>query len=110
MPIRVFEFQLSLISFSSYSSTHARTRSKRLRLTEEPVALDGSSALGSSKKKNLGPPGPKVRRSVAGTTCRAEEKEKKKEANSKHSQNQNSVQLSGKSLNDGTGSYLRLSL
>lgn len=84
-------------------------RSKRLRTTEEPVALDGSSALCRGKKKGLGgPPGPKVRRSVAGPTCREEEKEKKKEENSKHSQNQNSVQLSGKSLNDGTGSCLRL--
>lgn len=74
-------------------------RSKRLRTTEEPVSLDGSPELCRDKKKGLGgPPGPKVRRSVAGPTCREEEKEKKKEANSKHSQNQNSVPLSGKSL------------
>lgn len=84
-------------------------RSKRLRTTEEPVGLDGSSALSSSKRKGLGgPPGHKVRRSVAGTTCREEEKEKKKEADSKHNQNQNSVQLSGKRLTDGTGRYLGL--
>ncbi|XP_070712495.1 lysine-specific demethylase 4C isoform X2 [Pempheris klunzingeri] len=76
--------------------SHTRMRSKRLRTTEEPVGLDGSSALGSSKRKGLGgPPAPKVRRSVAGTTCREEEKEKKKEAESKHSQNQNPFQLSG---------------
>ncbi|XP_040002605.1 lysine-specific demethylase 4C isoform X2 [Xiphias gladius] len=75
-------------------SSHSRMRPKRLRTTEEPVGLDGSSALSSSKRKGLGgPPGPKVRRSVAGTTCREEEKEKKKEADSKHNQNQNSVQL-----------------
>ncbi|XP_051240421.1 lysine-specific demethylase 4C isoform X2 [Dicentrarchus labrax] len=77
-------------------SSHSRMRSKRLRTTEEPVGLDGGSALSSSKRKGLGgPSGPKVRRSVAGTTCREEEKEKKKEAESKHNQNQNSVQLSG---------------
>uniref|UniRef100_A0A8C4GZZ2 [histone H3]-trimethyl-L-lysine(9) demethylase n=1 Tax=Dicentrarchus labrax TaxID=13489 RepID=A0A8C4GZZ2_DICLA len=76
--------------------SHSRMRSKRLRTTEEPVGLDGGSALSSSKRKGLGgPSGPKVRRSVAGTTCREEEKEKKKEAESKHNQNQNSVQLSG---------------
>lgn len=83
-------------------------RSKRLRTSEEPVGLDGSSALSSSKRKSLGgPPGPKVRRSVA-TTCKEEEKEKKKEAESKHNQNPNSVQLSGKRQTDGTGRYLRL--
>ncbi|KAM7394176.1 hypothetical protein PAMP_020990 [Pampus punctatissimus] len=84
-------------------STHSRMRSKRLRTTEEPVGLDGSSALSSSKRKGLGgPPGPKVRRSVAGPASRAEkeeqDKEEKKEgrgAESKHNQNQNSVQLSG---------------
>ncbi|XP_023274903.1 lysine-specific demethylase 4C-like isoform X4 [Seriola lalandi dorsalis] len=75
-------------------SSHSRMRSKRLRTTEEPVGLDGSSALSNSKRKGLGgPPGPKVRRSVAGTTCREEEKEKKKEAESKHNLNQNSIQL-----------------
>ncbi|XP_038569500.1 lysine-specific demethylase 4C isoform X3 [Micropterus salmoides] len=77
-------------------SSHSRTRSKRLRTSEEPVGLDGSSALSSSKRKGLGgPPGPKARRSGAGTTRREEEKEKKREAESKHNQNQNSVQLSG---------------
>lgn len=72
-------------------------RSKRLRTTEEPVGLDGSSALSNGKRKGLGgPPGPKVRRSVAGTTSREDEKEKKKEPDSKHNPNQNSVQLPGK--------------
>ncbi|XP_029358469.1 lysine-specific demethylase 4C isoform X2 [Echeneis naucrates] len=75
-------------------SSHSRMRSKRLRTTEEPVDLDGSSALSSSKRKSLsGPPGPKVRRPVTGTTCREEEKEKKKDAESKHNLNQNYVQL-----------------
>ncbi len=74
-------------------------RSKRLRTTEEPVGLDGNATLSSSKRKGLGgPPGPKVRKSVAGTTCREEEKERKKEADSKHNQNQNSTQLPGKRL------------
>ncbi|XP_054460010.1 lysine-specific demethylase 4C isoform X2 [Anoplopoma fimbria] len=79
--------------------THTRMRSKRLRTTEEPIGLDGSSALTSSKRKGMGgPPGPKVRRTVAGTSCREEEeeeKEKKKEAESKHNQIQNSIQLPG---------------
>lgn len=80
-------------------------RSKRLRTSEEPVGLDGSSALGSSKRKGLdGPVGPKVRKSVAGTACKAEEEEKEKpdckEAESKHNQNMNSVRLSGKTLAD----------
>ncbi|XP_075946201.1 lysine-specific demethylase 4C isoform X4 [Anarhichas minor] len=77
--------------------THSRMRSKRLRTTEEPIGLDGSSALTSSKRKGLsGLPGPKVRRTVAGTSCREEEeKEKKKEAESKHNQNHNSVHLPG---------------
>ncbi|XP_035492229.1 lysine-specific demethylase 4C isoform X3 [Scophthalmus maximus] len=75
-------------------SSHSRMRSKRLRTTEEPVGLDDSSMLGSSKRKGLGgPPAPKVRRSVAGTNCREEEKGKKKEAESKHNQNQISIQL-----------------
>ncbi|XP_030583877.1 lysine-specific demethylase 4C isoform X4 [Archocentrus centrarchus] len=77
-------------------SSHSRMRSKRLRTTEEPVGLDGTSALKSSKRKSSGgPPGPKVRRSVAGTTSKREQKEKKKEVESKHNQSQNSVQLSG---------------
>ncbi|XP_040891783.1 lysine-specific demethylase 4C isoform X2 [Toxotes jaculatrix] len=76
--------------------SHSRMRSKRLRTTEEPVGLDGSSSLSSSKRKGLGGPGPgsKVRKSVAGKTCGEEEKEKKKEAESKHNQNQNAIQLS----------------
>ncbi|XP_071388144.1 lysine-specific demethylase 4C isoform X2 [Centroberyx affinis] len=89
-------------------STHSRMRSKRLRTTEEPVALESSSVLGSSKRKGLGGPlGPKVRRSGGETTCRTEEEEEEEEeegkereqeerqAESKHNQNQNSLQLSG---------------
>uniref|UniRef100_A0A8C2WH09 [histone H3]-trimethyl-L-lysine(9) demethylase n=1 Tax=Cyclopterus lumpus TaxID=8103 RepID=A0A8C2WH09_CYCLU len=82
--------------------THSRMRSKRLRTTEEPIGLNGSSALTSSKRKGLGsPPGPKVRRIVAGTSCREEEEEeeeeveeKKKEKGAELKHNQNSV-LSG---------------
>lgn len=78
-------------------------RSKRLRTTEEPVGLDGSSALNSSKRRGLGgPPESKVRRSVAGTTSREEEKDGKKEAVSKHNLNQNSVQLSGEKVTYST--------
>ncbi|XP_019955982.1 lysine-specific demethylase 4C isoform X2 [Paralichthys olivaceus] len=76
--------------------SHSRMRSKRLRTTEEPVGLDDTSTLSSSssKRKGLGgPPLPKVRKSVAGTNCREEEKGKKKEAESKHNQNQISAQL-----------------
>ncbi|XP_041640850.1 lysine-specific demethylase 4C isoform X2 [Cheilinus undulatus] len=76
--------------------SHSRMRSKRLRTTEEPVGLDGSSTLNSSKRKGLGGPlGPKVRRSVSGTTCKEDEKEKKKEAATKHNQNHNAFQLPG---------------
>lgn len=72
-------------------------RSKRLRTSEEPVDLDGSPALGCGKKKGAnGPPLPKVRRSVAGPTCRRDEAQKKKEANLKQSQMPNSFQLAGK--------------
>ncbi|XP_028989479.1 lysine-specific demethylase 4C isoform X2 [Betta splendens] len=83
---------------------HSRMRSKRLRTTEEPVGLGGNSTLSSSsssssssnRRKDLGgPSGPKVRKSVSGTTCKEEEKEKKNGPESKHNQNQNSVQLSG---------------
>ncbi|CAB1445957.1 unnamed protein product [Pleuronectes platessa] len=77
--------------------SHSRMRSKRLRTTEEPVGLDDSSTLSccsSSKRKGLGgPPASKVRKSVAGTNCREEEKGKKKEAESKHNHNQISAQL-----------------
>ncbi|XP_072239436.1 lysine-specific demethylase 4C isoform X1 [Leuresthes tenuis] len=77
-------------------SSHSRMRSKRLRTTEEPVGLESSSAfIGSKRKGQGGPSAPKVRKSVAGTTCKEEEREKKKEAESKHNQNQNSAQLSG---------------
>lgn len=93
-----FGLQSSFISILPHSSTHSRMRSKRLRTTEEPIALDGSTALTSSKRKGLGSPtGPKVRKSAAGTSCKEEEeKEKKMEAESKHKQNQNPFQLSGK--------------
>ncbi|XP_026216410.1 lysine-specific demethylase 4C isoform X2 [Anabas testudineus] len=75
---------------------HTRMRSKRLRTTEEPVDLGGSSALTTSKRKGIGgPSGPKVRRSVTETTCKEDELEKRKKTESKHNQNQNSVQLSG---------------
>nr|XP_004564268.1 lysine-specific demethylase 4C isoform X3 [Maylandia zebra] len=80
---------------SGNKGSHSRMRSKRLRTTEEPVDLDGTSALKSKRKSSAGPPSPKVRRSVAGTTGKKEQKEKKKEAESKHNQSQNSVQLSG---------------
>ncbi|KAI9519163.1 Lysine-specific demethylase 4C [Dissostichus eleginoides] len=89
-------------------STHSRMRSKRLRTTEEPIALDGSTALTSSKRKGLGgPTGPKVRKSAAGTSCKEEEeKEKKMEAESKHKQNQNPFQLSeSNSLSLSNNSY-----
>jgi len=94
----ILGFNLLLISILPHSSTHSRMRSKRLRTTEEPIALDGSTALTSSKRKGLGgPTGPKVRKSAAGTSCKEEEeKEKKMEAESKHKQNQNPFQLSGK--------------
>lgn len=76
-------------------------RSKRLRTTEEPVDLGGSSAPSSKRKSLGGPSGPKVRRSVTGTTYKEEEEETKKKTESKHNQNQNSVQLSGKRLTYG---------
>lgn len=75
-------------------STHTCIRSKRLRTTEEPVALDGSSLLGSSKKGLGGPSGPKLRKAAVRSTCRDEEKEK--DVNSKHSE------FSGKNLFDDT--------
>ncbi|XP_027139122.1 lysine-specific demethylase 4C isoform X3 [Larimichthys crocea] len=77
-------------------SSHSRMRSKRLRTSEEPVGLDGGSALSGGKRKGAGgPSGPKVRKSAAGTDSREEEKEKKKEADSKHNPNLNSIQLPG---------------
>lgn len=77
--------------------------------------MDGSSTLNSSKRRGLGGPlGPKVRRSVGGTGCRAEEREEEepekekekedREAESKH----NSFQLSGKNLIDRTTRCLTL--
>lgn len=65
-------------------------RSKRLRTTEEPVALDGGSVLGSSKKGLGGSSGPKVRKAAVRPTCREEDKEK--DSNSTHSH------FSGKNL------------
>ncbi|XP_076001551.1 lysine-specific demethylase 4C-like [Genypterus blacodes] len=100
-------------------SSHSRMQSKRLRTSEEPVGLDGRSTLNSSKRRSLdGPLGPKVRRSVGGTTCRAEERlekeqeeeeeeekeqeeEKEKddrEAESKHNQSPNPLQPSDDGL------------
>nr|XP_040042310.1 lysine-specific demethylase 4C isoform X2 [Gasterosteus aculeatus aculeatus] len=79
------------------SCTHSRMRSKRLRTSAQPIGLDGSSGLTGTKRKALsGPAGPKVRRTVAGTSCREEEeKEKKREAQSKHTPNHSSAHLSG---------------
>ncbi|XP_077936761.1 lysine-specific demethylase 4C isoform X10 [Gasterosteus aculeatus] len=78
------------------SCTHSRMRSKRLRTSAQPIGLDGSSGLTGTKRKALsGPAGPKVRRTVAGTSCREEEeKEKKREAQSKHTPNHSSAHLS----------------
>ncbi|XP_034543570.1 lysine-specific demethylase 4C isoform X2 [Notolabrus celidotus] len=81
---------------ASKGNGNPRMRSKRLRTTEEPVGLDGCSALNSNKRKGLGGPlGPKVRKSVSGTDCREEKKERKKEADSKHNHNLKSFQLPG---------------
>ncbi|XP_023189454.1 lysine-specific demethylase 4C-like isoform X1 [Xiphophorus maculatus] len=80
---------------SANKGGHSRMRSKRLRTTEEPVDLDGSLALSSSKRKPLGgQSAPKARRSAAGTSYKELEKGKKKQAESKHNQNQNLPQLS----------------
>ncbi|XP_032418375.1 lysine-specific demethylase 4C-like isoform X2 [Xiphophorus hellerii] len=80
---------------SANKGGHSRMRSKRLRTTEEPVDLDGSLALSSSKRKPLGgQSAPKARRSAAGTAYKELEKGKKKQAESKHNQNQNLPQLS----------------
>ncbi|XP_058496364.1 lysine-specific demethylase 4C isoform X3 [Solea solea] len=80
---------------SNKSSILPRMRSKRLRTTQEPVGLNASSTQSSSKRKGLGgSPAPKVRRSAAATKCREDDKGKKKEPESKHNQNQISVQLS----------------
>ncbi|XP_074543170.1 lysine-specific demethylase 4C isoform X2 [Halichoeres trimaculatus] len=77
-------------------NSNSRMRSKRLRTTEEPVGLDGSSELNSNRRKGLGGPlGPKVRKSVSGKDCREVKKEKKKEAESKPNQNLKSFQLPG---------------
>ncbi|XP_061883333.1 lysine-specific demethylase 4C isoform X2 [Entelurus aequoreus] len=57
---------------SNKSTCHSRMRSKRLRTTEEPVALDD----GSKRKGLCGPPGPKLRRPVEETACGSEEEHK----------------------------------
>lgn len=112
MLITAFECRSSLIALRpSYSSSHSRMRSKRLRTSEEPVGLDGGSALSGGKRKGAGgPSGPKVRKSAAGTDSREEEKEKKKEADSKHNPNLNSIQLPGKRRTDGTGRFFLIFL
>lgn len=76
-------------------------RSKRLRTTEEPVDLDGNLTLNSSKRKNMGThSGSKVQRSVVGKTCKELEKGKKKEAESKHNQNSDFSQFSGRTVDN----------
>lgn len=91
-------FNFSFILFLS-RNTHSCMRSKRLRTTEEPVVLDGSSVLGSTKKSLGGSSGSKARKSAVRSTCR--EIEKEKEANSKHRQ------FSGKNLCDWYVKMLR---
>ncbi|XP_054634160.1 lysine-specific demethylase 4C isoform X3 [Dunckerocampus dactyliophorus] len=83
---------------SNKSSCHFRMRSKRLRTTEEPVALDDSSLCSSKRKGLCGPPGPKLRRSVEETACLSEKSEEEDEKNggrkTKHCHN--SFQLPGR--------------
>ena len=76
-----------------YSSlSHPRTRSKRLRTSEEPVALEGCSVLG--RRRGLGGTlGPKVRRG-----CRAGEDEDDEEEG--EDQTENTLRLPGKRLVD----------
>ncbi|XP_077426174.1 lysine-specific demethylase 4C isoform X2 [Vanacampus margaritifer] len=85
---------------SNQSGNHSRMRLKRLRTTEEPVGLDGSSLCSSKRKGLCGPPGPKVRRSVEETPCTSEktEEEQEEENHGKREsrRNQNSLQLSGR--------------
>ncbi|XP_064782823.1 uncharacterized protein LOC135507164 [Oncorhynchus masou masou] len=69
------------------SLSHPRTRSKRLRTSEEPVALEGCSVLG--RRRGLGGPlGPKVRRG-----CRAGEDEDDEEEGP--DQTENTLRLPG---------------
>ncbi|XP_038146215.1 lysine-specific demethylase 4C isoform X1 [Cyprinodon tularosa] len=69
---------------SSNKGSHSRMRSKRLRTTEEPVDLDSSLALSSSKRKPPGgQSGPKAKRSAAGTAYKETEKGKKKQTEGK---------------------------
>ncbi|KAM3864765.1 lysine-specific demethylase 4C [Diretmus argenteus] len=86
-----------------HKGTHTRMRSKRLRTIVEPVALESSSVLSTSKRRGAGGLlGPKVRRSVGHTSCRTEEEEEdevkqkeqeEREAESKHNPNLNSLHL-----------------
>uniref|UniRef100_A0AAZ3RMW2 JmjC domain-containing protein n=1 Tax=Oncorhynchus tshawytscha TaxID=74940 RepID=A0AAZ3RMW2_ONCTS len=69
------------------SLSHPRTRSKRLRTSEEPVALEGCSVLG--RRRGLGGTlGPKVRRG-----CRAGEDEDDEEEG--EDQTENTLRLPG---------------
>ena len=109
------------------STTHSRTRSKRLRTTEEPPGLEGGAALSGgggcsssrSRRRGLagGPLGPKVRRSQQHTTCtpgeeEEEEEQEEEEEEEKEEDHQNSLRLPGKRLTGaGTRMYcLRPSL
>ncbi|XP_049576144.1 lysine-specific demethylase 4C isoform X2 [Syngnathus scovelli] len=83
---------------SNKSGSHSRMRLKRLRPTEEPVGLHGSSLCSSRRKGLCGPPGPKMRRSVQETPCKSikaeEEQEQEKHGRRETRQSQNSLQLS----------------
>nr|XP_057941632.1 lysine-specific demethylase 4C isoform X2 [Doryrhamphus excisus] len=83
---------------SSNKSCHFRMRSKRLRTTGEPVALDDSSLCSSKRKGLCGPPGSKLRRSVGETACLSErsEEEDEKSGGRKTKHCQNSFQLPGR--------------
>ncbi|XP_056441662.1 lysine-specific demethylase 4C-like isoform X4 [Gadus chalcogrammus] len=91
---------------SNKSTTHSRTRSKRLRTTEEPPGLEGGAALSGggcsssrSRRRGLagGPLGPKVRRSQQHTTCtpgeEEEEEQEEEEEEEKEEDHQNSLRL-----------------
>ncbi|XP_028301222.1 lysine-specific demethylase 4C isoform X3 [Gouania willdenowi] len=76
--------------------SHSRMRSKRLRTTEEPVALEGCSSMNSSRKKGLGErQGAKFRKSASGSACKVGNKEKRKQAESTHSHDQTSALIPG---------------
>ncbi|CAL8328720.1 unnamed protein product [Lota lota] len=86
---------------SNKSTTHSRTRSKRLRTTEEPPALEGGAALSGgsrsrSRRRGLGggPLGPKVRRSQQHATCTpGEEEEEEQQEEEEEEDNHNSLHL-----------------